>query len=98
MRKLFSALSIVLALQLSAQELPKNYSALVSKIEPQLIQWRQHFHQNPELSNREFKTGAYIADYLKSIGLEVKYPIAKTGVVAILKVVNLVQILAYGPI
>jgi amidohydrolase len=85
MRKLFSALSLFLALQISAQELPKNYAALVNKIEPQLIQWRQHFHQNPELSNREFKTGAFIADYLKSIGLEVKYPIAKTGVVAILK-------------
>ncbi len=85
MRKLLFALAMTLVLHTSAQELPKNYSELVGKIEPQLIQWRQHFHQNPELSNREFKTGAFIADYLKSIGLEVKYPIAKTGVVAILK-------------
>jgi len=60
MRKLFSALAITAFLQGSAQELPKNYTELVGKIEPQLIQWRQHFHQNPELSNREFKTGTFI--------------------------------------
>ncbi len=52
---------------------------------PKVIEWRRHFHQNPELSNREYKTGAFVADYLKSLGLEVRYPIAKTGVVAILK-------------
>lgn len=55
------------------------------EIEPKVIEWRRHFHQYPELSNRETKTGAYIAEYLKSLGLEVQYPVAKTGVVAILK-------------
>ncbi len=54
-------------------------------IEPRLIEWRRYFHQNPELSNREFKTGAKIAELLKSFGLEVQYPVAKTGVVALLK-------------
>ena len=52
---------------------------------PKVIEWRRHFHQYPELSNREYKTGAFVAEYLKSLGLEVKYPVAKTGVVAILK-------------
>lgn len=79
---LFLALA---SLNTSAQELPKNFNQLVKEIEPQLIQWRRHFHENPELSNREFKTGKYIADYLKTIGIEVQYPVAKTGVVAILK-------------
>lgn len=55
------------------------------EIEPKLIEWRRHFHQSPELSNREFKTGQFIADYLKSLGIEVQYPVAKTGVVGILK-------------
>ncbi|MGC8750911.1 amidohydrolase [Hydrotalea sp.] len=50
-----------------------------------VIAWRRHFHQFPELSNREYNTGAYIASYLKKLGLEVQYPVAKTGVVAILK-------------
>src|SRR6476660_8809191 len=57
----------------------------IKAIMPKVVEWRRHFHQNPELSNREYKTGAFVADYLKSIGLEVKYPVAKTGVVAILK-------------
>ena len=85
MRKLMLATALFLSTQMIAQDLPKNFTALLNEVEPQLISWRQHFHEFPELSNREFKTGSYIADYLKSIGLEVNYPVAKTGVVAILK-------------
>jgi amidohydrolase len=55
------------------------------ELEPKVIEWRRHFHQYPELSNRETKTGAYIAEHLKKLGLEVQYPVAKTGVVALLK-------------
>lgn len=54
-------------------------------IEDKLIEWRHHFHQNPELSNREFKTAEKIAKHLKSLGLEVETNVAKTGVVGILK-------------
>lgn len=54
-------------------------------LEPKLIEWRRNFHQHPELSNREFRTGKLIAEYLKSLGMEVQYPVAKTGVVGILK-------------
>ena len=85
MRKLMLSTALFLSTQMIAQDLPKNFTALLNEVEPQLISWRQHFHEFPELSNREFKTGTYIADYLKSIGLEVNYPVAKTGVVAILK-------------
>src|SRR6185369_4470758 len=55
------------------------------EMENQVIEWRRHFHQYPELSNRETKTGAFLAEYLKGLGLEVQYPVAKTGVVALLK-------------
>ncbi|HKL19232.1 MAG TPA: amidohydrolase, partial [Halalkalibaculum sp.] len=51
----------------------------------QVVEWRRHFHENPELSNREEETAAYIADYMRSLGLEVKTGIAHTGVVAILE-------------
>lgn len=54
-------------------------------IEDKLIEWRRDFHQNPELSNREFKTAEKIAKHLKSLGLEVETNVAKTGVVGILK-------------
>jgi amidohydrolase len=58
---------------------------LASKVEAKMIEWRHDFHQNPELSNREFKTAKKIAAHLAQLGLEVKTGIAKTGVVGILK-------------
>lgn len=70
---------------LSAQSLPAEYPALVKTVSQKVVEWRRHFHQNPELSNREVNTGNYIADYLVSLGLEVKNHVAKTGVVAVLK-------------
>ena len=57
----------------------------ITDIELKVIEWRRHFHQNPELSNREFKTAEKIAAHLKSLGLEVQTGIAHTGVVGILK-------------
>lgn len=54
-------------------------------IEEQVIEWRRHFHENPELSNREYETGAYIAEYMNELGLEVQTDVAHTGVVAILE-------------
>jgi amidohydrolase len=57
----------------------------VKEIEPKMIEWRRYFHQHPELSNREFNTGQQIAEHLRALGLDVQYPVAKTGVVALLK-------------
>jgi amidohydrolase len=54
-------------------------------IEPKVIEWRRDFHEHPELSNREFKTAAKVAEHLKSLGIEVKTGVAHTGVVGILK-------------
>ena len=59
--------------------------AAADKIENQTISWRRDFHQHPELGNREFRTGKIIADYLRSLGLEVKEGVGKTGVVGLLK-------------
>ncbi len=55
------------------------------EMEPKLVEWRRHFHQFPELSNREVKTAAIVAEHLKKLGLEVQTGIAKTGVVGLLK-------------
>ncbi|UGU15373.1 amidohydrolase [Sinomicrobium kalidii] len=57
----------------------------IENIEPKIIEWRRHFHQNPELSNREFNTAKKIAEHLKGLGMEVQTEVAKTGVVGILK-------------
>lgn len=66
-----------------------NYSELITKkanqIEQKVIAWRQDFHQNPELGNREVRTAAIVAKHLQSLGFEVKTNVAFTGVVGILK-------------
>jgi amidohydrolase len=58
--------------------------ALATEVETDVIEWRHHFHEFPELSNREFNTAKYVANYLTSLGLEVETGVASTGVVAIL--------------
>lgn len=55
------------------------------EVEQKVVRWRRDFHENPELGNREFRTAEKIAAHLKSLGLDVKTGVAKTGVVALLK-------------
>ncbi len=69
----------------TAQNFDKKIEKLASKYEKEAIELRHWFHQNAELSNREFKTSERIAATLKEIGLEPQTGIAKTGVVAVLK-------------
>jgi amidohydrolase len=63
----------------------KKIDKLCLEVESKVISWRQDFHQNPELGNREFRTSKIIAEHLKSLGLEVQTNVAHTGVVAVLK-------------
>ena len=56
-----------------------------SKVLPRIVEIRHQIHQNPELSNREEKTAALVAGYLKALGLEVQTGVAGHGVVALLK-------------
>ena len=58
---------------------------LAAAVEPELLQWRRHLHQNPELGNREVETAKYIVERLRSFGLEPQTGVARTGVVALLK-------------
>lgn len=55
------------------------------KIERKVIEWRRDFHENPELSNREFRTAKLVAEHLHSLGMDVKTGVAHTGVVGLLK-------------
>lgn len=84
MKLVFTSIALVCILNLSAQ-MDSNILKDIASIEEQVIDWRHDFHQNPELSNREFKTAEKIAKHLKSLGLEVKTGIAHTGVVAVLE-------------
>ena len=67
------------------QKFDKQIEKMVAQTEQEVIEWRHWFHQNAELSNREFKTSERIAAILTEIGYEPQTGVAKTGVVAILK-------------
>jgi amidohydrolase len=60
-------------------------AALAERFAGASIAQRQDMHRNPELSNRETRTGALVAEHLKSLGIEVQTGIAHTGVVGILR-------------
>ncbi|OWW25991.1 N-acyl-L-amino acid amidohydrolase [Zobellia sp. OII3] len=83
MKKLFIGLLLYFGLTLPtlAQKFEKDYKAIESKV----IEWRREIHQNPELSNREFKTTEKIAEHLTALGIEVQTGVAHTGVVGILR-------------
>ncbi|MBO1002571.1 M20 metallopeptidase family protein [Pseudogracilibacillus auburnensis] len=50
----------------------------------EVIHWRRHLHQHPELSFQEFETATFIKEKLQSFGLEIKTNIGGNGVIAIL--------------
>ena len=59
-----------------------NIRTEIKKIENMIIDWRRDFHQYPELSFKEHRTGDVIANELRSMGLEPKINVGKTGVTA----------------
>ena len=83
---LFTAACFYLII-LNAQKMTveSQIESAVKKIEPKYVAWRRDFHEHPELSNREIRTSKIIADHLRSLGMEVKENVAKTGVVGILR-------------
>tara|TARA_Y100001968_G_scaffold317320_1_gene346199 strand:+ start:108 stop:1418 length:1311 start_codon:yes stop_codon:yes gene_type:complete len=81
-RVVFAALLPLFTLSVFAE--PNEVDRLANNIESEVINWRHHLHEYPELSNREFNTAEYVARHLRSLNLEVQTGVAKTGVVAIL--------------
>jgi amidohydrolase len=75
----------VLIVTHAAQDPLARITQETTKVTPSLTDIRHQIHQNPELSNREEKTAALVAEYLRKLGLEVRTGIARHGVVAILK-------------
>jgi amidohydrolase len=78
-------LGCLVAANAGAEPVQHDLGDAFAAIEPKVIAWRRDFHQHPELSNREFKTAAKVAEHLRSLGLdEVETGIAHTGVVGTL--------------
>lgn len=55
------------------------------QLQDELVTWRRQFHQYPELGFQEHRTSSIVAEYLKSLGLEVQTNIGQTGVVGLLR-------------
>lgn len=60
-------------------------SAHIAAILPTLTAWRHDLHAHPELAYQEHRTSAFVAERLRSFGLEVHAGLAGTGVVGVLK-------------
>ncbi len=59
--------------------------AAAERLAPALVATRRDLHEHPELSNREQRTGHLVSERLRDLGLEVRYPVARTGVVGVLR-------------
>src|ERR1044072_6956095 len=70
---------------LLAMTLDTRIDEAAAKVESKVIDCRRDIHQHPELGNRETRTSKLVADRLRSLGIEVRTPIAHTGVVGILR-------------
>ncbi|KAA3622877.1 MAG: amidohydrolase [Flavobacterium sp.] len=81
----FTLVLVLFGICFAQAQMNKDVLTDIENIEEQVIEWRRFFHQNPELSNREFNTAKKIEEHLRSLGMEVQTGIAKTGVVGILK-------------
>lgn len=85
MKSNFTILALTVSILMSSLCFSQIQDSTFNAIESKVVQWRHEIHQNPELSNREFKTAAKIAEHLRSLGMEVQTEVAHTGVVGILK-------------
>jgi amidohydrolase len=54
-------------------------------VEQKVIQWRRDIHQHPELGDQEKRTSHLVAEHLRSLGLEVRTKVARTGVIGLLQ-------------
>ncbi len=81
------ALEVLMSATLDAATttLDQRIDAASKKVESKVIDCRRDIHQHPELGNRETRTSKIIADRLRELGIEVKTPVAHTGVIGILR-------------
>src|SRR5580693_6443587 len=83
--KRFLCVLCVLVVPCFSQDWLTRINTEAAKVNPQIVEIRHDIHQHPELSNREERTSALVAAYLRKLGLDVKTGVAHYGVIAILK-------------
>lgn len=84
---LFAAVPFLLGGSVGAQ--PNPWAEVIdqkaAELEQQVIEWRRDIHENPELSNREYRTAEKVATHLRDLGMDVETGVSKTGVVGVLE-------------
>lgn len=66
-------------------DLLEKIKKLSNEISNEVVGQRRHLHANPELSYQEYNTAKYVAEQLRSAGLEPREGIAETGVLVEIK-------------
>jgi amidohydrolase len=66
-------------------ELDARVDRKAASVEEKVIAWRRDIHRHPELSNRELRTAALVAEHLRALGMEVRTEVAHTGVLGLLR-------------
>jgi len=79
-----SAILAFVALPAAAQTTAEVNAAVVA-VMPEVVAWRRDLHAHPELGFAETRTAGVVADHLRSLGLEVRTGVGRTGVVGILR-------------
>ena len=86
MKKLFLSLILLMAIEsISAKDLRNQLAIDIPGVMTKVTDWRHHFHEFPELSNREYKTQESIAEALIEMGLEPNLNYGITGVTAFIR-------------
>jgi len=86
MKKLFLFLILLMAFEsISAKDLRNQLAIDIPGVMTKVTDWRHHFHEFPELSNREYKTQESIAEALIEMGLEPNLNFGITGVTAFIR-------------
>jgi amidohydrolase len=73
------------SLAAQASRLDADVDRRAAQVVGKVVAWRRDIHANPELSNRETRTGELVAQHLRSLGIEVRSGVAHTGVVGVLR-------------
>ena len=66
-------------------DLKSDLEGQINPLMDKVIEWRHDIHQNPELSNREYRTAKKIEAHLRSLDIKVQTKIAYTGVVGLIE-------------
>ena len=84
----FLYLSFIKSINYLGMSLINQIKKLAHEYCPDVIEWRRHLHQHPELSFEEVQTSLFVQERLKEFGIPYKAGIAKTGILGCIQGVN----------